>query len=290
MRYKTAMTFQTLLLLTLLLIPGPSLAGQWLEPREAVGFIDGVEVRGEVRVYLPTGYHVRASLPLVLALHGWDHDPALFQDRGELGPLADHYGFLVAIPATGRSIFETSFYRQTKRKRLTGAPGLRWVGEVVLPWLRANFEVSGDKRHTAVIGYSTGGRGAFLLAQRYPELGFIGSVSGTYDLMALSPKTGEYRIHEAIYGPRARFPERWEKDNVMSPELLAKLAGLHLHVAHGDKDKVVPIAQMRRFDEALREVPVASKWFVTTSGGGHDWALWNTHWPAMFAAFARSMR
>lgn len=263
-------------------------SGRWLEPREAVGSIDGEEVRGEVRVYLPAGYGGE-RLPLLVALHGWDHSPALFQDRGGLGELAERHRVVVAVPDTGRSVFETSFYKES-RSRWEKAPGTRWVGEVVLPWLRANFQVLDDRRHTAIIGYSTGGRGAFLLAQRYPEFGFVGSVSGTYDLATLDARTGEYRIHEAIYGARDKFRERWDKDNVMAPELLARLSGLHVYVAHGGRDRVVPISQMRRLEDALREVPVASKVFVTTRAGRHDWPLWNAHWPAMFEAFTTSRR
>jgi enterochelin esterase-like enzyme len=276
------------LLLWMALDPLKPASGGWLEPRDAVGQIDGKQVSGEVRVYVPA-LKEGERLPLVLALHGWDHSPALFQEKGRLAELAERYRVVVAVPETGRSIFETSFYRQT-RGRWDKAPGARWVGEVVLPWLRGNLPVLSDKRHTAVIGYSTGGRGAFLLAQLYPEFGYVGSVSGTYDLMALDEKLGEYRIHKTIYGARGRFPERWEKDNVMARGHLDKLAGLHVYVGHGTKDKAVPVDQIRRFETALAKIAVASKVFVYTRGGGHDWALWNAHWPAMFEGFAASMR
>jgi putative tributyrin esterase len=283
------------LLLTTLMAAAPSEAGpsavtgRWLDTMHAVGSIDGHEVIGEVRVYVPAGYGSGERFPLVIALHGWDHSPAQFQAHSELGALADKHRVVVAVPDTGRSIFETSFYPQSKsRWRL--APGARLVGEVVLPWLRQNLDVKNDKAHTAIIGYSTGGRGACVLAQRYPEFAYVGSVSGTYDLMALSPKTGEYRIHKAIYGERNRFPERWDKDNVMARDELGKLSGLHLYVAHGDKDKVVPMSQLRLFEQALKGVELGSRVFVVTPGGGHDWELWNAHWPAMFEGFERSMR
>lgn len=269
--------------------PTPAATGRWLDPITVTGAIDGKEASGELRVYVPAGYDAGADAPrypLVLALHGWDHSAAMFADKGELGALADRHGFVVAIPDTGRTIFETRFYKQTRGK-WTEKPGARWVGEVILPYLRKHLHVASDKQHTGVIGYSTGGRGATLLAALYPEFAFVGSVSGTYDLMALDPKTGEYRIHAIIYGARDKYPERWRLDDVMTPDNLARLAGLHLYVAHGDKDKSVPVEQLHLFEKALANVTLASSTFIVTAGAGHDWALWNAHWPPMFEAMAR---
>jgi S-formylglutathione hydrolase FrmB len=270
----------------------PPVAGRWLEPVTVTGVVDGKEASGELRVYVPAGYDARAASPdaprspLVLALHGWDHSAKMYADKGELGALADRHGFVVAIPDTGRTIFETRFYPQTRGK-WTKAPGARWVGEIALPHVRRHFHVATDKQHTGVIGYSTGGRGAVLLAALYPEFAFVGSVSGTYDLMALEPKTGEYRIHAIIFGARDKYPERWRLDDVMAPANLARLTGQNLYVAHGDEDEAVPVDQLRRFEKALAQVAVASSRFVVTPGGGHDWALWNAHWPPMFEAMSR---
>lgn len=265
--------------------------GRWLDPIEVRGDVDGEEHQGEVLVYLPVTYRTDGSerLPLVIALHGWDHSPALFARRAELAPLADRHGFVVAIPDTGRSIFETRLYPETRGK-WRKVPGARWVGEVVLPELRKTLSVSAERRHTAIIGYSTGGRGALLVAARYPELAFAGSVSGTYDLMSLRRGTGEYRIHALIYGSRDRHPERWRRDNGIASEHLDALAGHHLYVAHGDEDRVVPLGQLAILKDALAGVPTASATFEVTPGGGHDWALWNAHWPPMFEAMSRAFQ
>jgi S-formylglutathione hydrolase FrmB len=266
--------------------------GEWLEPVTVDGRLDGKEVAGEVRVYLPAGYRDKTAAdrryPLVLALHGWNHSPALFIEKAGLEALADRHQVVVAIPDTGRTVFETSFYKETRGK-WTKAPGARWVGEVVLPHLRERFRVAADRKQTAVIGYSTGGRGAVLLAELYGQFGFVGTVSGTYDLGALDAKSGEYAIHNTIYGSRDKFPERWTRDNVVTKANLDKLAGIHLYVAHGDKEKPVPFEQMLIFQKAVAKVPLASKAFVVTKDGEHNWQLWNKHWPAMFEGFAKSM-
>jgi S-formylglutathione hydrolase FrmB len=260
------------------------------EAVEAVGSIDGREVRGAVRVCVPTPCQVKgASCALVIALHGWDHAPATFVEEARLGALAASHQLVVAIPETGRSVFESAFYPET-RGRWKKAPGARWVGEVVLPWLRANLEVDASPRETAILGYSTGGRGAFVVAQRYPQFGFVGSVSGTFDLMSLAPRTGEHRIHAAVFGPRRRHAGRWRHEDVIASGLLGRLAGVHVYAAHGDADAVVPAGQLRALEAALASIATASAQLVTVKGGGHDWPLWNAHWGPMFEAFARARR
>jgi len=267
----------------------PATVGSWLEVKIS-GQLDNKPVEGDVLLYTPPGYYVKGAkrYPLVLALHGWDHTPALFREKGNLAALADQYGFVVAIPDTGRTIFETAFYKETRGK-WTKAPGAPYVGEVVLPWLREHLRVAQDKAGTAVIGYSTGGRGAVLLAELYPEFAFAGSVSGTFDLMGLDPKTGEYRIHQIIYGKRDKFPERWQKDTNIRPELIAKLNGTSVYAAHGDKDKSVPVLQLEALVIAMAgSVPTLET--AITKGGTHDWPVWNEHFTAMFQRFDRVRR
>jgi S-formylglutathione hydrolase FrmB len=269
--------------------PGEVPGDTWAR-REAKGTLDGREVAGEVRVLTPAACSEPSRrCPLVVALHGWGHTPALFAEQGGLAALAARHGVVVAIPDTGRSVFETAFHPETKN-RWKKAPGARWIGEVVVPWLRANLNVSADARQTAILGYSTGGRGAFVVAQRYPLVGFVGSVSGTYELASLAPKTGEYRIHAAIYGSLKAHAARWRGDDVVASGLMPKLAGLHLYAAHGDADKVVPVAQLAALERGLDGVATASRTIVVTAGGGHDWALWNAHWGPMFESFAQTLR
>jgi len=267
--------------------------GHWLDPIEVTGQLDRSEVSGRLLVYLPKGYAERAAhglepAPLVIALHGWDHSPELFRDQSNLALLADTHGFVVAVPDTGRTIFETRFYKETRGKWRT-VPGARLVGEVILPHLRKHFHVAADRRHTAIIGYSTGGRGAVLVAALYPEFAFAGSVSGTFDLMSLDPKSGEYRIHAIIYGNREKHADRWQRDNCVSPEHLAKLAGVELYTAHGAKDKSVPPAQLDALKHALEGAPNVHATFVMVPDAGHEWPLWNAQWRPMFEAFARVM-
>ena len=262
--------------------------GQWSATVKVKGTIDDKTMTATMLVYTPVGYSATKKFPLVIALHGWNHTPEMFRDKGDLAQWADRYGVVLAVPAMGKTVYETAFYPESKRAWGV-IPGTRWVGEVILPYVRANYAVLSDRAHTAVIGYSTGGRGAVLLAEAYPEFAFAGSASGTFDLMRLDPKDGEYKIHAIIYGPRDKNAARWELDNCITPARLAKLAGTALFIAHSGKDNVVMPNQLDALRDALHSMPNIKTEFVTPTAGGHDWKFWNAQWPAMFTSLATSL-
>ena len=261
--------------------------GHWTPAVKVTGKIDDKAMTAAMLVYLPRGYTADKKYPLVLALHGWNHSPEMFRDKGQLARWADAYGVVLAVPNMGVTIYETALYPETTRA-WGAVPGTRWVGEVILPYMRAHYAVLADRAHTAVIGYSTGGRGAVLLAEAYPEFAFAGSSSGTFDLMRLAPKDGEYKIHAVVYGPRDKFKDRWELDNCIAPARLAKLAGTQLFIAHSAKDKSVPPDQLDALRDALKGGTIQAE-FVMSPEGGHTWDYWNSEWGAMFAAMAKAL-
>ncbi|PKN56428.1 MAG: hypothetical protein CVU56_16170 [Deltaproteobacteria bacterium HGW-Deltaproteobacteria-14] len=279
--------------------PGPGVPGSevgeprsgegWSEPLAVSGTVGGARATTRVLVYLPRGYAARAPgrrFPLVIALHGWNHAPELYRDKGDLGAFADRYGVVVAVPAMGKTVYETRFYPESS-KRWGAVPGTPFVAEVLLPTLRARYAVAEDRAHTAVIGYSTGGRGAVLLAEAYPLFAFAGSLSGTFDLTRLDPGDGEYKIHALVYGPRRRFAERWERDNVVAAERLAGLRGVAVFAAHGADDAVVHPDQLYALRDALGAGAHAT--FTVAAGQGHTWAFWNSQSEALFAALGRAL-
>lgn len=250
-----------------------SASGRWLAPVEVKGSIDGVKHQAPVLVYLPRGYSPDGLHKLLLALHGWAHAPEDFREHTHLAALADARGLVVVLPAMGKTVYETRLYPET-RGAWGPVPGARWVAEVVLPWARRTYAVSHERSATGILGYSTGGRGAVVIAERWPEFGFVASLSGTYALEKLPATLGESKIHAAVFGDRARFPERWRLDDAVRPDLKDSLAGVTVVLAHGGKDAVVPPGQMeemRRFLEGTRAVLTVH----LDPEAGHRWAFWD---------------
>jgi S-formylglutathione hydrolase FrmB len=260
-------------------------SGRWLEPQVVTGRCGGsAEGRGRVAVYLPAGHTPARRWPLVIALHGWNHEAGRWRSLG-LGPLADRHGLVVVAPEMGTSVYERASYPESVQA-WGPAPGACWIGEVVLPWARRTLAVDGSRARTAALGYSTGGRGALVVAGRYPELAFAGSLSGTYELAALDDEAGEYRIHERVFGPRRAFAERWSGEEI--PLDAPALAATRLWLAHGAEDQVVPAAQLTKVQARLRRSHpglVARR----VPGAGHGDAFWRAQLPPLVEALARAV-
>lgn len=262
---------------------GPLSAGRW-EIREVEGACGGGRGAAKVSVYLPAGFQAGRRWPLLVALHGWNHDAAKWRGLG-LGALADRHGLVVVAPEMGTSVYERAFHPETVRA-WGPAPGACWVAEVVLPWARRTLPVAQGRQGTALLGYSTGGRGALVVAARWPAAAFAASLSGTYDLAALDEATGEYRIHEQVFGPRGPFAERWRDEEIPlgSPALRAT----EVWLAHGADDPVVPAAQQDAAAAALRPGHpglVARR----VARQAHTEGFWRAQLPDAVAAAARAV-
>jgi len=131
--------------------------------------------KGAVRVYLPAGLNPSAAhtvrAPLVVALHGWN-GKAEDWDRPEITGIADRFGLILACPSMGRTVYESRFYPET-RARWGPMPGAVFLTDVLLPFLRTRLPVRHDRSGTAIIGVSTGGRGAVVAALRSKSLALL---------------------------------------------------------------------------------------------------------------------
>lgn len=242
---------------------------------------------GRMLVYLPVGYGAAGPMPLVVALHGWGHTPEHWRDKSVVAELADRYGVVVACPDMGRTVYETRFFPET-----TGGwgsvPGTPWLLQVVIPWVRMHYDVRAESEQQAILGYSTGGRGAVVALEHGADFGFCASLSGTYDLTTLAPGTGEYKIHAVVYGERAKFPERWCAESSLDPAASGTLLASEVFVAHGTGDRVVDVRQAGEMVARLKAFAVKGC-VDLVPGAGHDWAFWNSALPTAFAMFNRKL-
>jgi S-formylglutathione hydrolase FrmB len=263
---------------------GPTV--EW-ELRQVKGRCGGAkeDFTGAVAIHAPKGLAVTRSTPVVIALHGWGHSPESWRDT-PLAALADRHGFVVVAPAMGKSVFESRFYPESKGQ-WGEVPGACWIGEVILPWVRGTLGLGGDPQRTALIGYSTGARGALVVAERWPRFAFVGALSGTYDLQVLGRDEGEYRIHAKIFGERAQFPERWVAEDVTGDGRERALAPARLWIAHGEADVVVSAEQARTLRARL--APFHPRFDVTIVPGlGHGFPLWSGQLPALVEAMVET--
>jgi enterochelin esterase-like enzyme len=251
-------------------LPDPPAPTGWQAAQE----VSHAGITGHVIVYLPARYRAGGRHPLVIALHGWNSPVEDWQRQSRIASLADSLDAVVACPDMGKTVYETRYYDSYRLsdRRTPRMPGTPWIGDVVVPWMRKRYFVSADPTRTAIVGYSTGGRGAVLVAQTYPAFSFVAGLSGTYDLVSLKSWTGEYRIHAAWLGPRSTYPERWVREQSIERTLVARLKGVKVFLAHGTKDRVVPMAQTRALEGALRRLGAPPiRWYPAEA---HDWVFW----------------
>ncbi len=239
----------------------------------------GETVQATVWVYRPES----VSRGAALGFTGWNRDPREFIAQTDVASLADQHRVPVAIVSMGPSIYEPVLTEQAQPDRRWCGPectvgGGTFVAEAIVPWL-----VARDGPLSLLFGASTGARGAVAVPQAFP--GLVGGIpplcgmSGAWDLDALDPSTGEYRVHAQILGERTEHADGWAAvDPVRHAD---RLRGQRVLLIHGQDDAVVPWSRAAGFAESL-EAAGARVDLWTVPGGGHDAAVWKAGARACF--------
>jgi poly(3-hydroxybutyrate) depolymerase len=219
------------------------------------------------RLYVPAA--LAADRAWTLLLHGWNQTPEEWGTRTRIAALAERAGRVLVAPRMGRSVYLGRTYADAAAAP-PDEPGLTRVLALI-----TDLEARGlaqDPSRRRVIGVSTGGRGAALLAVR-GRFGDAMAFSGTYDLATLDPRTGEYRIHAAVLGPRDRNPARWRDEDVGAPPA----GSVRWWLAHAEGDPHVPVAQTRAFAARVNGAQAGPTPRVRIDPGAlHDWGTWDT--------------
>jgi dienelactone hydrolase len=220
----------------------------------------------DTRVYVPM--HPSPDGAWTMLLHGWNQAPEAWADHTGVATLAERTGRVLVAPRMGRSVYLGRTHADAAAAP-PDEPGLARV--LALLTDLGSRGLAQDPSRRRVVGVSTGGRGAARLAVR-GHFGDAMAFSGTYDLGALDPATGEYRIHAAVLGPRDRHPARWREEDVGDPA--GATTRVRWWLAHAEGDPYVPVAQTRAFAARLATGGVPPRVRVDP-GALHDWSTWD---------------
>lgn len=261
--------------------------GTWRRNITITGKVGGVTGTGKINIFLPASYSKtrKRSFKLLVALHGWRGRGSDWERNTPLSYYANKHGYVVVAPHMGTTVYERRYYPETHPRYKWGKiPGGRWIGEVLVPYMRKHYNVTKKKSGTGIFGLSTGGRGAALLPAYYPKMfGAFAALSGDYDITLMpKDKTCTY-----IYGPYDKFPKRWRRDN--SKYLLDRLKGIPALLIHGKPDKVCPAQQTRLFARDMKRKGLEVV-YIEDLVLGHSWKLWSGYLGAVFEFFNGKLR
>lgn len=259
--------------------------GSWLRDIKVPYSGENGEGAVTVRIYFPKTYTKGENYRTIIALHGYNLPAKEWETESPVARLANDYNMVIVCPDMGKTLYEFSFYPESTEK-WGGMPGGRFIADVLIPFLRNNYGLARDRKRTGIMGISTGGRGALLVAASRSDLvGAAAGLSGDYDPASM-PRD---RILTLIYGPYKDFRDRWENDdNIM--KLATHLKDTPVYLWHGESDSVVPFEQSMLLAVQLKKLQKAS-------GGGYDvtfnkakhavhtWRYWGRALPEVMAFF-----
>ena len=215
---------------------------------------------------------VRAAL---LALPGWNFPKEQWCDSTSLCQQALKNGYAVILPEMGKSIYASTTFPETRKDWLR-YPTRSWMDSVLFPRLQADFNLLLPTAKNAVIGLSTGARGAVLLALDHPQIFDVCiALSGDYD-QTRYPKDNLYR---GFYGNYSQHTERWTLiDNVITS---IQDYSVPTYIGHGKNDRVVPLAHSQQLASALEKRGVPMEFHIDSTAG-HNYTYWDSELPAVF--------
>jgi putative tributyrin esterase len=248
--------------------------GRWIEPISVPNPALKNDPGVPVRIYIPRSFTQAAPRRAIIALHGYRGNYTEWGSYTNIQKYAEDYGIAIVCPDMGGTLYETGYYPETQVK-WNEMPGGRWIPEILIPYIQTNYGLARSRAHTGILGVSTGARGALLLSCLHANLfQAAAGISGYYDTTVM---TGSPFI-PTIYGPYATFKDRWVKDdNIM--ELAARLADIQVFLAHGFKDRDIPIEQSQLLGIKLRQLQKKSPGkyqfeFHELPFMSHGWVYW----------------
>ncbi|MFE4079128.1 alpha/beta hydrolase [Paenarthrobacter sp. YIM B13468] len=249
----------------------------------------------QVEVILPTEYGEDSSRswPVTYYTNGTNHDQTLFRTTYNGEALTSSYPSLL-VASRGDAGYWSDWYNNG-----AGGPPMyeTFVTKQLIPLIDANFRTLNDRAYRAILGDSTGGYGALMLAARNPDL-FVAasSLSGAVDtnwlpgaaVHSISPVL-DTAIPDSIYGPRITNEVNWRGHNPVDLAANLRTVDLQFYTGNGilgASEISEPTASTGCPLEAGIILPETQSLHNALVGQGipHKYSAysWGCHSPAMF--------
>ena len=202
----------------------------------------------------------------ILVLQGWNFSNTDWCDSSDLCAMASKQGYCLVMPSMGKSIYHKQVYPRT-RKSWRKYPTRTWLVDTLITDLQQEYNLFLPEQINFVMGLSTGGRGAFIVAQENPDIFAAGaSLSGDYDQDAFP----EDNLYRGYFGTN---PDAW--DSLENPVSFASSWSVPMFIAHGGKDTIVSVKHLMRLREVQESVqPDLHFEFHIDDRAGHDYKFW----------------
>jgi predicted peptidase len=190
----------------------------------------------EYALFVPSKCDKDKKTPLMVALHGLGSNPQQIMRYKGLTDLAEKYGYIVVAPMGYNS---SGWYGAIPGKfKKPDPPNLYELSEKdvmnVLELAKKEFNI--DEKRIYLMGHSMGGGGTMHLAFKHPDL-----------WAGLAP------IAPAIFR---------KADDV------AKIKHIPIILVQGDADKLVPVANVRKWADAMKKNEMKYE-YIEVAGGDH---------------------
>ena len=221
----------------------------------------------EITIKTPIGFNKGT----ILVLPGWNFSDTGWCSNTRLCELSLTKGYTLIFVEMKKSIYAARYYPESN-KEYAKNPTRTWLKDSVFTILQNKYKLLQKGKNNFVLGLSTGGRGAVLLALDCPEL-FKGCaiLSGDFD-PTLEPKDP---LMNGVFGSIKQFPQRWNGEDNVSKRIDSYI--VPTFVGHGKADKVVPVFHSIKFYELLKKHNPNLKLILDTPENmGHNYTFWGS--------------
>lgn len=248
-------------------------AGKWLRNVIVSTEFLGETSSAKIQIYFPTVWSKGKKLRTVIALHQYNNTEKDWENGASIQNYANKYNMVIVCPRMDNTLYETSYYPETKYK-WNVIPGGKFIGETLIKFLNDNFSLALKKQSTGIMGVTVGAHGALVVACHYPDkFSVAAGIAGYYDASVMQTS----KMIESVYGSYKNFQDRWENDD--NPLKLAdRLKNVNVYLYHGLRTDAFQPGQSQILAIKLKQLqnkdPEYSITYRDSKTGFYGWTWW----------------